>query len=348
MPRLELLRLSLNAISPETLAQLAAQKQLAELALRDVPLTDAQLARLMGGLPQLQRLALRRVNGVSDAGLHALKLAPRLEVLALVEMSITGNGLAGLQQLPRLRSLDLRKCEALTADDYGRLAAVKSLRELKLAGSSIGDAVLAAVAVMPSLDALVVEDSPVSAEAIQRLSTVAGLPARMQSLTLTRCYGVTDDALGVLLTMPRLQALSIRRCPVAGEFLTRWANLSAEKLPKLRTLVVNDAFLPDGAVAVLPRFAVTLKRLSLSRVPLSPAAMTSIGELARLESLESVGVFLDRRSDQAARESERAGDARPLGQFWRDGQVGRVVARPPPLEARQQEAKWNDVDRVAP
>ena len=40
-----MLRLSLNAISPETLAQLTAQKQLTELAVRDIPLTDAQFAR---------------------------------------------------------------------------------------------------------------------------------------------------------------------------------------------------------------------------------------------------------------------------------------------------------------
>jgi Leucine-rich repeat (LRR) protein len=286
LPQLKMLRLSLNAISPETLDRLTAQKQLTELALRDVPLTDAQFARLIANLPRLRRLALRRVNGVSAAGLDALVSLPRLEVLALVEMGISGQALAGLQKLDHLRSLDLRKCEALKTGDYRTLTAMKSLRELKLAGSSAGDAALEIVAAMPALDALVIEDSPVSAEAVQRLAAVGGLAGRMQSLTFTRCYGVTDDALRVVMAMPRLESLSIRRCPVAGDFLTRWADTPAEKLPKLRTLVVTDAFLPAEALAVLPRFAPSLRRLDLSRVMLTPAAMKAIGELTALESLQ--------------------------------------------------------------
>ena len=225
---------SLNAISPEILARLTAQKQLTELGLRQRSLSDAQFARLIESLPQLRRLALRRVNGVTDAGLAALVALPRLDVLALVEMGISGQGLARLQGIAHLRSLDLRKCEALKTDDYRRLVALKHLRELKLAGPSAGDPALKIVAAMPSLDALVVEDSPLSAEGMQRLAEGGGLAGRMQSLTFTRCYGVTDDGLRVVTAMPRLESLSIRRCPVSGEFLTRWADTPPEKLPKLR------------------------------------------------------------------------------------------------------------------
>ncbi len=169
---------------------------------------------------------------------------------------------------------------------------MKSLRELKLAGPSADDRALEIVAAMPSLDALVVEDSPVSAEAVQRLAAPGGLAGRMQSLTFTRCYGVTDDALRVVAAMPRLESLSIRRCPVSGEFLTRWADTPPDKLPKLRTLVVADAFLSEKAVAVLPRFAPSLRRLDLSRVMLSPSAMKCIGELTGLESLQLSGCSL--------------------------------------------------------
>ncbi len=297
LPRLEVLRLSLNAISEETLAQLAAQKQLTELALRDVPLSDAQLARLLGNLPRLQRLALRRVNGVSDAGLDALHSLGRLEVLALVEMDISGKALAKLGRLDRLRSLDVRKCEALKAGDYGSLAALKHLKELKLAGSSADDRALELVARIPLLESLVMEDSPLSAQGMQRLAA-GGLAGRMRSLTFTRCYGVADDALRVVTALPRLESLSIRKCPVAGEFLMPWADAPAEKLPRLETFVLTGAFLPDKAVAVLPTFAATLTRLDLSRVILSPDAMKSIGELGGLESLLLSGCSL---TDEAIR-----------------------------------------------
>ena len=285
LPGLEVLRLSLNAISDETLGQLAAQKQLTELALRDVPLTDGQLARLLGNLPRLERLALRRVNGVSDAGLDALALPPRLEVLALVEIDVSGKALAKLHRLDRLRSLDLRKCETLKADDYRSLVAMKSLRELKLAGPSADDRTMEVVAAMPAIESLVVEDSPVSAEAVQRLAQGGGLAGRMRSLAFARCYGVSDDALRVLGTMPRLESLSIRKCPVSGDFLARWTDAPAEEVPKLRTLVINGAFLSEKAVAALPRFAPTLRRLDLSRVMLSPGSIKSIGELDGLDSL---------------------------------------------------------------
>jgi Leucine-rich repeat (LRR) protein len=284
LPGLDILRLSLNAISEETLALLASQKQLTELSLRDVPLSDAQLARLLGHLPRLQRLALRRASGVSDAGLDALASLGQLEVLALVEMDISGKALEKLPRLERLRSLDLRKCEMLETDDYRLLPSLKSLRELKISGPAAGDRTMEPIAAMPAVESLVLEDSPVSAAAVGRLAA-GGLAARLRSLAVARCYGVTDDTLRVVAAMPRLESLSIRKCPVTGEFLLRWADAPAEKLPKLHTLVINGAVLSEKAVAALPRLAPSLTRLDLSRVTLSPGAMKAIGELAGLESL---------------------------------------------------------------
>ena len=235
---------------------------------------------------------MRRVNGVSDAGLDALASLRRLEVLALVEMDISGEGLAKLQRLDRLRSLDVRKCEDLKADDYQLLVAMKSLRELKMAGPSAGDRALEAVASMPALESLVLEDSPVSTEAVQRLTKKSGLAGRMRSLAFARCYGVSDDALRLVAAMPRLESLSIRKCPVSGDFLARWTEAPAEKVPKLKTLVINGAFLSEKALAVLPRFAPSLRRLDLSRVMLSPGSMKLIGQLGGLESLLLSGCSL--------------------------------------------------------
>jgi Leucine-rich repeat (LRR) protein len=297
LPGLAVLRLSLNAVSEETFALLASQKELRELSLRDVPLSDAQLARLLGGLPRLERLALRRASGVSDAGLDALASLRQLEVLALVEMDISGKALEKLPRLERLRSLDLRKCEMLETDDYRLLPSLKSLRELKISGPAAGDRTMEPIAAMPALESLVLEDSPVSAGAVGRLAA-GGLAARLRSLALARCYGVTDDTLRVVAAMPRLESLSIRKCPVTGEFLLRWADAPAKKLPKLRMLVINGVVLSQQAIAALPRLAPSLRRLDLSRVTLSPGAMKVVGELAGLESLALAECSL---SDEAIR-----------------------------------------------
>ena len=103
-------------------------------------------------------------------------------------------------------------------------------RTEKLAGPSASDRPWKWSPRCPGSNALVIEDSPVIGRSLQRLAAVGGLAGRMQSLTFTRCYGVTDDTLRIVTAMPRLESLSIRQCPVTGDFLTRWADMPAERL----------------------------------------------------------------------------------------------------------------------
>ena len=67
---------------------------------------------------------------------------------------------------------------------------------------------------------------------------------------------------------------------------------AAGKAPEIASIVVTDAFVSENVLAVLPRFAPSLRRLDLSRVMLSPAAMKFIGELTGLESLQLSGCSL--------------------------------------------------------
>ena len=285
LPRLRMLRLAVDAISPETLSRLGSHRQLTELALRDAPLTDAQLVRLLESLPQLKRLTLRRISGVADAGLDAVAALPELEVLGLIEMDISGRDLARFQRRGRLRSLDLRDCEGLAADDYRALSAMGQLKDVKIAGPALTDSTLEIVAALPSLHSLLVADSSIPDDAIKRLGKDREFVDRIRSLAFTRCHGANDEALSFVTAMPRLETLSIRECTISGAFFMRWAETPAEELPRLRTLVVRGAFLSERAIAVLPRFVSSLKRLDLSEVMLSPGAMKSIGKLSELQSL---------------------------------------------------------------
>ncbi len=297
LPDLHTLRLSLNTVSPATVARLMANKGWIELSLQDVPLTDAQFVQLIDDQSKLQRLSLRRISGISDAGLAALSKLPRLEVLSLVEMPITGKGLASLRDIPRLRSLDLRKCESLRTADYRCLATMNRLRELKVAGSATGDPIIESLAALPALDSLLIEDSPVSTEAIRKLAESA-LAGRLRSLGFTRCYGVTDDALQIASAIPHLESFAIRKCPVSGEFLLSWAKSCGDMPSRLSKLVLTDAFLSEGGLESLPKLAPSLRELDLSRDALSPQAMLTIAKLADLESLRLSECSLD---DQAIR-----------------------------------------------
>lgn len=292
LPRLEVLRLAANAISPELLSQLASQEHLTELLLRDARLNDEQFVHLMENVRHLKRLTLRRVSGLTDSGLGAVASLPELEVLALIEMRMSGSGLALVGKIGRLRSLDLRSCEGLVADDYRTLPALEQLAELKIGGSAVDDSVLESVTALRSLQSLLVEDAAVSADAVKRLAENRAFVGRIRSLAFTRCYGVTDDVLSLAIVLPRLETLSVRECPVSGGFLTSIAETPPHMLPKLQSLVVTRAFLSESAIGALPVFADSLRRLNLSGVMLTPQAMQSIGKLRELRSLSLAGCSL--------------------------------------------------------
>jgi hypothetical protein len=73
-PGLKKLRLAVSGVSRETLCGLRALTDLDELLLQDAPVTDADLAEVLGSMPALSRLTLRRLhqltNVVPDTGIQ--------------------------------------------------------------------------------------------------------------------------------------------------------------------------------------------------------------------------------------------------------------------------------------
>ena len=263
-PHLKRLRMAVSKASPETLAELARLSELEELFLQDAPLDDAALTALLHALPELQRMALRRLSRVTNAGLEALPDCRQLSVVALIEMSgITGAALQTLRNVQRLRLLDLRNCGQLTTADFAQLLALSSLQELKLGGPAINDDVLVLVAQHPSLSALSLEDAQVSSTCLQRLAESRDMAGRLRSISLARCFGVTDESLHVLREFPQLESLTLREIMLTGSFLQYVHDAGDERLP-LKTLVITDAFLTDEALAPLPALFSTLIRLDLS------------------------------------------------------------------------------------
>ena len=262
-PRLKKLRLAVSSVSTETLARLAALENLEELLLQDAPLADQGLAALLEKMPELRRLTLRRLSGVTDAGLEAVAGCGRLEVLALIEMSqLSGAGLERIARIEGLRSLDLRNCGRLASGDLARLTAMAGLAELKLGGPMIDDGVLVALASLPRLESLAIEDAEITSACLDRLAEVEGAPARLRSLALARCFGVTDETLQSIGKFPNLETLATNDIMLTGAFLETLGK-SDGRLPPLKTLVLANAFLTDEPVAHLPKLFPGLVRLDL-------------------------------------------------------------------------------------
>ena len=263
-PHLKRLHLAVSKVSQKTLAGLASLRELEELLLQDAPLDDAALAKLLLAAPDLQRLTLRRLSQVTDAGLSALPECKELEVVALIEMSgITGAALDALRRVERMRSLDVRNCGQLTTADFAQLASLPALAELKVGGPAVNDEVLSILAKHPALTSLSVDDAQISAACLQQLAGSPEMAGRLRSLSFARCFGVTDESLQALREFPMLETLALREIMLTGSFLQSVQDAADEPLP-LKTLIVTNAFLTDESLTPLPGLCPALTRLDVS------------------------------------------------------------------------------------
>jgi Leucine-rich repeat (LRR) protein len=282
---LKTLRLACNGVSNDRIVAIKNFDQLEELYLQDATISDADLCEMLSGLPHLKRLTLRRLNSVSDEGIKSISSMPDLEVLALIEMNVTGTGIQQAAAIPRLRSLDLRNCGSLTADELADLPSFESLGELKLGGPTIDDAVMNILIEMPALKSISIEDAQITEAGIQALTSDVDLAARMRSLTFARTYGFGDETLTSIGSMQSLETLVLKDCYVTGSFLEALSEAVDGKPLPLKTLVLIGAFPDEQAMAALPAFAPTLVRLDLTRSAIMASSMAQIGQLTELSSL---------------------------------------------------------------
>jgi hypothetical protein len=262
-PGLKKQRLAVSGVSRETLCGLRTLTALDELLLQDAPVTDVDLAEVLDSMPALSRLTLRRLHELTNVVPDCVDDCPKLEVLALVEMhQISGASLDRLANMKHLRSLDLRNSGHLAAADYQKLSSLVRLTDLKIGGAAVDDEVLGAVARLPSLSSLSIEDAEISADGLQHIAEADGLAARLRSLSIARCLGVSDESLTMLDRLPQLETLALRDILLTGSFLTSLSETEASPFA-WKTLIVTNAFLTDEEVALLPQLAPDLARLDL-------------------------------------------------------------------------------------
>ncbi|MHB8897924.1 MAG: leucine-rich repeat domain-containing protein [Thermoguttaceae bacterium] len=288
-PGLKVLRLAVSSVPPETLAGLDRLVGLEELYLQDAPLGDREVASLLGSLPGLRRLGLRRLNAVTDAAMESVVACTKLEVLALIEMNqLSGTGLGRLAACPRLRSLDLRNSGRLQPADFVELTKFPSLVEVKLGGPAVNDRLASILIKLPRVESIAVEDAEITPAFLEELAA-GPAAARIRWLAFARCFGVTDKALETLGGFRNLENLALRDIMVTGAFLESLGKAGGPPLP-WKSLVLTNGFLNDEAVELLPRLAPGLRQLDLrGNVGLSPAARRTLESIPNLEDLKLEG-----------------------------------------------------------
>lgn len=250
--------------------------QVLRLVIEDGHWLDLEsLAKL--DIPNLQSLEIANVE-LSDQLIEPIAKFQSLRDLALNHtFLVTDAGLAHLVALKSLRRLSLQGVNLATDAALASIAGLTDLRELNITETAFGDAGLAPLAALNSLEALYLPDAV----------TDAGLPALRDLTGLKRLglgAGIAGDGLAQLAALVSLETLELRG-EVIGPGLE---HLSA--LPALRSLRCLGEVTAEGLSALSQ--AASLQELQVVGSELNRDHLDALGRLAslrmlRLDSVES-------------------------------------------------------------
>jgi hypothetical protein len=130
-------------------------------------------------------------SDASDAGIDSIKAMPKLRCLLAYSSSVRGSCLKKLDRFPKLNELDLSSCAPFHQDDLKYLVKLHDLSKLGLASSII------------------------SKEGVAQIAACKGLTA----LNLSRNKAIDDSCLPLLLSLKRLDELSLRETSVTARGL---------------------------------------------------------------------------------------------------------------------------------
>ncbi|MBI5688280.1 MAG: hypothetical protein HZC54_24675 [Verrucomicrobia bacterium] len=240
---------------------------------------------------------------LSAAGLAHLKGLKELEVLILLEMQLTDDGLAQIGEISGLRELWLDGDRAVTDKGLAHLSGLKQLRVLRFFGAPITDAGLAHIKGLTELQTLLLGYARV---------TDAGMPIiagfhKLKTLDLQNT-GITDAGLASLGCLTTLDWLCFRNTRITSDGLSRLQNLTnltwlflddtdvgddglkhLKKMSKLKTLgLCTTKVLTEQGLSCLAALQ-NLERLRLRRAKITGAGLASLVALSNLKELELVG-----------------------------------------------------------
>ena len=272
-----------------------------DLSDTNIPVRNDNLAAVKG-LPELERIKLFGAD-YNDGALDYILGAAKLRLLGLERTGVTNDGLGKLVGLSNLESIDLSQASFISDDGLTHLAKLPKLRTLQLVKCNIGDEGVAHLAAVSTLVGLDLRDTLVSDACFESLQG-------MTKLKSLRCQGsgsrLHDDGLQFLAGIQSLVALGLENSQITDNglaqlagltnleelYLTR-ANISdaglehLKGLRKLRVLRLRDTGISDAGIthlAALPQ----LKIVDLSE---SAVGDDGVAVLARLPALEDLNLW---------------------------------------------------------
>lgn len=241
--------------------------------------------RYLAGIRSLRFLSL---GGISNPGMRHVARLTNLETLDLRESKITSPGIEALAGLFRLRALWLPPHRftpflRLKGDTIDaallRLGKLKNLESLVLAGASVSDAGLAALAQFENLRALDISGlDGITEQGLKHLEGLKGL--QQLNLTLFGFSGLKAESLKHLAGLTELRDLCLTEDPGT----IRGGLVHLVRLRQLQRLDLSDCTLGNADLKAVASLT-SLRSLSLNG-NFTDAGLEPLGDLLHLETLD--------------------------------------------------------------
>ena len=238
-----------------------------DLNLAFVPISDAGLERLRGGLPQLRSLNLDDAK-ITEVGLQHIACFKQLEMLALRGSTVTRLG--PLQDLARLEFLDLRET-SVNDTEIEHIEGLGQLEFLALDKTHITDAALQHVKSLTRLKTLSLGSTRVSDQGLERIEGLAEL----QDILLNGSVAVTDEGLKHMKGWTQLAGLHLSGTRISDRGLEQIAGLTRLYWLDISFTAVSDR----GLEHLIP--LTRLGTLGLSKTRVTDAGLRHLEHLER-------------------------------------------------------------------
>jgi len=223
------------------MAEIGKMRQLQALSLLSTRIDDKRAMHL-SALVKLRYLCLHGTN-ITDDGLSFVREMTELENIDLIQTNVSGEGLRHLSKAAKLRRIRVvNEKGGLSREILKQLAAMPNLRELVGRGN-------------------------VSSDDDLRLLMRA---AKLETLDLSYCGGISDDGVRLLASLSNLQRLDLCSTGITGKTLPSLTGLKKLSELSLSLTSVDDTVI--DAVLQMPQ----LRNLELARTNVTEAKIESI------------------------------------------------------------------------
>ncbi|MBI5175735.1 MAG: protein kinase [Candidatus Melainabacteria bacterium] len=218
---------------------------------------DEQFVKMIAAKPFMTRLEPRNLS-VTDAAMPHVARLKFLEVFSLWDSKVTAKGLSYINkdklgafglyscsvddaiipavlQFKNLTQVGFRDCKGITDSGAAKLAALKNLTTVDLAGTSVSNKTAAALAGMPRLLTVLLDDTNVDDAGLKQLCRNGSIIW----LSLDKCK-LSEAGLASLKNTPKLIKLSVSGCDVGDGFIDTLLSLKHLEVVNLSDTKITD------------------------------------------------------------------------------------------------------------